>query len=403
MEETIRHCILKDGKKIAAYSILLNLILAAGKGMIAIFSGSLAVMAETIHSLTDVLGSVAVWAGIRLSQKKSPDFPWGFYKIENIAAAVSAIFMLIMAYEVAKKALFQDTGTISHLHISVVILSLTALPIFLFGRYEKGKAAELHSPSLAADAQNWMTDLAPLGIVIAGMAGTAVYAHLDRVAAGVIVVFIVSASYRIIKDSLKSLLDASVDQATIEKIRGIIVAFEDVEEIVSLHARNSGSFIFVHLEIRLSMKKLKEAHDLSDSIEEAIRTEIPFVERVVIHYEPVRKSIVRCAVPLENREGHISEHFGSAPFIAVWEEKASRGPVISQDILENHFIHIEKGKGIKLAEYLVAKKVDILYLKSPFDGKGPAYVFANAETEIQTTKSKLLHDLIGQEKESSIP
>jgi len=67
----------EDGKKVALYSIFLNIVLVFAKGGIALLSGSTAVLAETIHSFTDVLGSLTVLIGISISKKKSPSFPWG--------------------------------------------------------------------------------------------------------------------------------------------------------------------------------------------------------------------------------------------------------------------------------------------------------------------------------------
>jgi len=146
--------------------------------------------------------------------------------------------------------------------------------------------------------------------------------------------------------------------------------------------------------LRFSLKKLKDAHLIADNIERNIKKGIPFVERFTIHYEPVKKDYQRYAVPLSNREGNISEHFGSAPFIAVWDKRIADAAVLSQEIVENPFILLEKGKGIKLAEYLIEKDIDILYTKEPFEGKGPEYVFSDAEVEVIKTDLINLNDLI---------
>ena len=66
----------EDGKKVAPYSIFLNIVLVFAKAGIALLSGSTAVLAETIHSFTDVIGSLAIRVGITISLKKSPSFPW---------------------------------------------------------------------------------------------------------------------------------------------------------------------------------------------------------------------------------------------------------------------------------------------------------------------------------------
>ncbi|MBE0425903.1 MAG: cation diffusion facilitator family transporter [Nitrospirae bacterium] len=392
--------LLEDGRKIAAYSAGLNLCLASIKGGLAFLSGSKALLAETIHSFTDVIGSLAVWIGIVISRKRSPSFPWGLYKVENIAAVVSAFFILLAAYEVAKSTFISKDVEITHINVSLVILFLMVIPIVLFALYEKKEAVRLNSPSLLADARNRLTDIAPLVIVIAGLAGTRVYPHADKIAAVIIIIFILKASYEIVKDSMKSLLDASVDSLTIKKIREVVGNFKEVEEITALHARNSGSFIFIHLNLRLSVKRLKEAHKISGIVEETIKEEIPFVERVVIHYEPEKKDFVRYAVPLANKEGEISEHFSSAPFIALWDKKILKDVLLNQEVFGNPFLDLEKGKGIRLAEFLVEKGVDILVLKKYFEHKGPEYVLSNAEIEIQKRDVNFLKELVDFGKES---
>jgi divalent metal cation (Fe/Co/Zn/Cd) transporter len=157
-----------------------------------------------------------------------------------------------------------------------------------------------------------------MGVVIGGLACTLVYPYADKIAAIIVIIFIIRAGFGILKDSMKSLLDASVDNITLNKIREVVNSFKEVEKITALNARNSGRFIFVHLDLRLSVKKLKDAYQIANAVEKAIRKEIHFVERVIIHYEPEKKDYVRYAVPLVNREGEISEHFGEAPFIALW-------------------------------------------------------------------------------------
>jgi divalent metal cation (Fe/Co/Zn/Cd) transporter len=69
-------------------SIGVNVILTALNLSIAYASGSLAVVAEIVHNLADLMASVAVLAGLRLSQRKSHKFPYGLYKVENVVAAI---------------------------------------------------------------------------------------------------------------------------------------------------------------------------------------------------------------------------------------------------------------------------------------------------------------------------
>jgi len=384
--------------KIAGYSTILNAALVTAKGVLAFFTGSTALLAETIHSITDLIGSIFVLGGIALSRKRSPSFPWGLYKVENIAAIVSAFFIFFMAYEIGKDVFLSGTKQIRHINFTIIIMLFMTIPIFIFAQYEKRKAAALNSPSLMADSKHWLIDIASIGVVTSGLAGMHVYPYADKIAAAIVIAFISKTGFSIIKDSMKSLLDASVDAKTREKIKGILKRFSEVEEVKSLNARNSGSFIFVHLDIRLSIRKLEEAHHLADRVESAIRKEIPFVERVSIHYEPTKRECTKYAVPLTNREGKLSGHFGSAPFIGIWSKTNNNGDIISQQVLDNPSLQMEKGKGIKLAEVLAEKGVNVLYIRKPFEGKGPEYVFSNSEVEVRITDKEtikqLIHDII---------
>ncbi|OGP15696.1 MAG: hypothetical protein A2052_07475 [Deltaproteobacteria bacterium GWA2_54_12] len=321
-----------DGGKVAACSVFVNVALAAAKALIAFYSGSAAVLSEAVHSLTDVVASLSVWTGIKLSRVKSPSFPWGLYKAENIAAVVTALFIFLMAYEIAKEAVLGEHRSLSNIGLSITALFLMAVPVYLFTRYEKKRARELNSPSLLADAEHWLTDILSIGVVIAGLAASRYTPYADRVASIIVIFLVLRIGYRILKDSMKSLLDASVDAGTLDKIRKTVERFAEVREVRSLNARNSGSFIFVHMDLRLSARRLKEAHRSADAIEKAVRNEVPFIEEVSIHYEPVKKDFVRCAATLSGRDGAVSPHFGNAPFVILWD-KDGDGKVISKEVV----------------------------------------------------------------------
>ena len=87
-----------DPSKVAFYSTLLNTLVAAMKGILAYLSGSSALLADMVHGLSDTLASLLVLAGIWLSKRKSEDFPWGLYKVENLVALVSALFIFFAGW-----------------------------------------------------------------------------------------------------------------------------------------------------------------------------------------------------------------------------------------------------------------------------------------------------------------
>jgi cation diffusion facilitator family transporter len=382
----------------AVLSLGLNSLLTTAKFILYPLTGSSAIFAEAVHSLTDVVGSLIVIGGLYLSEKRSEQFPWGLYKIENFVALILSGLIFFTAFEIAKLA-FMPVTQLKNLDIGMVAIFIMALPNLVFYKYESRIAKALNSPSLMADAKDWKMDALSMIVVGAGVMGARfAYPVMDRMAAVLVLLTVIRSGYRILKGSVKSLLDASVDNPTLDRMRSVIQGFGQVKEIVKLTARNSGRFIFVTVVLKLAAKRLHEAHIIVSAIEREIKDRIPFVDRVIIHYEPVEKSYLRYAAPLSNRVGEISEHFAKAPFIALWDKRLD-GTVSTPEVLENPFLDLEKGKGILLAEMLVERGTDILYTKEDFKGKGPKHVLSEADVEVRKTDLKALDEMIELDKQ----
>jgi len=199
------------------------------------------------------------------------------------------------------------------------------------------------------------------------------------------VFFIAKTGWDLLQDGMRVLLDASLDADTLDKVRQIIKNDPATVQINKLTGRNSGRFRFLEAEVVLRSVNLKKAHFASERIENNIRTEVPHIERVLIHYEPVITNLRRDAFPLAEEKGLLSEHLGEAPYFALLTVRLSDGAIENQEILKNPYLEISKAKGIKVAEWLVSHKVDRVMLKEDLNGKGPEYVFANAGVEMVLT------------------
>jgi cation diffusion facilitator family transporter len=384
-----------DPSRIALYSTILNIFVAGAKGWLAYRSGSSALLADMVHGLSDTLASLLVLAGIWLSKRKSEDFPWGLYKVENFVALVSALFIFFAGYEIVhyvfrKKTLLE----IAYFYPSVLGLIGIIVIIFLFSRYEARRARNLNSPSLLADASHWRSDIASTSIVLFALFGSWVgYPVIDRIAAVVMVAYIAKVGWDILKNSMRPLLDASVGPDTLQQIREVILRFGPVREIQSLQGRNSGRYIFVHAKLVFATKKFSQAHQLSEEVERAVRKEIPLVERMIIHYEPPKKDFIMQAIPVEADRKTVSEHFGEAPYFCLARTSTTGRGILDFQFLPNPYLHEEKGKGIKASEWLVENGVDKVYTRKPFEGKGPSYVFASAEVEVRVTDARTVEEI----------
>jgi len=273
-------------RKISLYSIGVNLLLSIIKVVGGKLSGSAALMADGIHSLSDLAASMSVFVGITISNKKSETFPFGLYKVENLVALVSAFAIFIAGYEIAKDVFFGESMIIKNLPIALGVLAFTALVTYLYSRWEKKMAIELNSPSLLADAEHIKVDFYTALVVLVGVLGQYFgYPIIEKIAVAIVVYFIFHSGFEILKEAIKVLLDASIDSETIEKVKSIVNEEPLVDEIKLITGRNSGSYTFLQLDLDVKTDSLKEAHDLAHKIEDNIKEKMPFVEKVIVHFE----------------------------------------------------------------------------------------------------------------------
>jgi cation diffusion facilitator family transporter len=102
----------EKSEKVAALSIFINIALLAIKYTFAMLSGSVGLAADAIHSSSDVLASLTVFAGLKISRRRSKRFPYGLYKVENLASLIVAIAILLAGYGIAKSALFRSAESV---------------------------------------------------------------------------------------------------------------------------------------------------------------------------------------------------------------------------------------------------------------------------------------------------
>ncbi|MCF8078571.1 MAG: cation diffusion facilitator family transporter [Desulfobacterales bacterium] len=388
-------------QQVALYALLLNLILAAAKAVMAAYSGSLALTASAIDSGTDAVASLVLLGGLRLSSRKTPKFPLGLYKIENVLSVVVALFIFLAGYEILQEAFSVDAP---RPHVSALILGLQAaatLSILIFGRYALKVGRHTGSPTLTAEGRHRQVDALSSLIVLVSL----VFAYadvqwapmgvgIDQAAAVLVLVFIAHTGWELLSDGMRVLLDASIDFETLEQIRKIVEKDPMVAEVKNLVGRNAGRFRFLNIRITVRATDLGKAHQVSDRIEQKIRRRISHVEGVTIHYEPQAAAYRLIAVPLANRQGDISDHFGESPFFAIIKIRNADRRIQEQRVMENPHRQLERGKGLRVAEWLVRQKIDEVRIREEIKHKGPGYVFADAGLRIVRTGAGQLEDVV---------
>ena len=376
------------------YSVAINIILVAINAGLAVASGSLAVRAEMVHNLVDLLTAIGVVIGLKLSTRKSKSFPYGLYKLETVVTVVLAGMTFLTAYEIACEALFSTAGeaTVDLWMLGGVIVA-TAIPL-VFSHYELRAGKTANSPALIADAKEYRAHVFTTGTVFAALLAQWFNLRLDRIAALIIVIAIAKTGWDLLSDGMRVLLDASLDPDTILQIRQIITADPAVAEMEWVTGRNAGRYRFVETELTLRVRELERAEAVTRRVEAQIREAVPYIERVLIHAEPMQRIYLRYAVPLADPGGAISPHFGEAPFFALVRVRLTDGSIEEQQIVANPHLAEEKAKGIHVAEWLIGQKTDVVLLKESLQGKGPVYAFGDAGVEMRETTAETLQEAV---------
>jgi cation diffusion facilitator family transporter len=391
---------------IALYAFLLNLGLAVMKGILAFYSSSLAVTVGAIDSGTDAVASLILYGGLKLSTRKTPSFPLGLYKIENLISVVIAFFIFFAGYEIALQVIRPASASPNISIHTVLLLSAGVVATYLFGRYAIRIGRRTQSPFLMAEARHRQVDVLSSIVVVASVLTG--YFHwnytffgisTDQIAAAVVLIFIAWAGWELLVDGMRVLLDASIDFETLDQVKRILEGHPMVVKVTSLIGRNAGRFRFLQTSIILRTGDLQKAHQISQILEEEIHRKVPHVERVMIHYEPQPHTHTRIAVPLADREGSISDHFGASPYFAFVTVRLEDRAVESREVVENPHRAVDVAKGIRVAEWLVKQNVDHVLMKEDLSRKGPGYVLSNAGILSTVTSASLIDKAI----EAAIP
>jgi predicted Fe-Mo cluster-binding NifX family protein len=149
--------------------------------------------------------------------------------------------------------------------------------------------------------------------------------------------------------------------------------------------RNAGRYRFLEATVGARVRELGQADAVSRRLEHALRTEIPFLERALVEVRPVRKEIVRLALPLSAPDGPPSNYFGTAPYYLFVDKRRADGELVRESVEKNPFSGDPKGRGIKVAHWLLDHGVDLLVTLDDIGERGPGYALGEAGVEVVLT------------------
>ncbi|SFG59082.1 cation diffusion facilitator family transporter [Halobacillus alkaliphilus] len=283
---------IKKGEKGAWISIIVYLVLAAAKLTIASIGNSEALRADGLNNTTDVIASVAVLIGLKISRKPpDQDHHYGHFRAETIASLVAAFIMMTVGIEVIIGTI-QDiiNQEVSEPRLLTAWTALAAAAIMYFVyRYNLKLSRKIDSNALYAAAQDNRSDaLVSIGAAI-GIFGSQFGAFwLDPLAGLIVGLIICKTAWDIFRDSTHSLTDG-FDEEEIESIRDTISKHPDVWAVKDVKARLQGNQTLVEATIHVNPHiTIEQGHTITDDVENTLEKE----HRILyahIHIEPFEK------------------------------------------------------------------------------------------------------------------
>ncbi len=390
-------------EKAAVISALGNAFVSVIKFAAGTAFGSVALIADAIHSFTDIIGSIAVFFGVRFADVKSEKFPYGLYKIENLVSLFIALIIFWSGIEIALESIAKLSAPTQVTNFEAILVAIVALAIvYALAKYKEKVGKTEHSPSMISEAKHSMLDAyGSVGVVAAIGLSLAGFPIFDPLIGLVIAVLVFKAGLEIFIDSTKVLLDISLDYKTMKKIEKIASAQSGIK-IKEILARNSGRYIFVDLKLETGLKDLKRVDQIHKQCETNIMKAVPRIDKIMVDIHYKKKPVLVYAAALEKRseKSPIVREFGTAKFFGIFkaENRAGKSELVENKIIENPYWKSEERKGILAAQLLAKNKVDVLFSREEMRKGGAFYALQESFVEMRKTEKKTFNELLEEFK-----
>jgi len=281
--------------KVSINTIIGNVILSIIKLLAGIFGKSMAMISDSVHSISDVLSTFIVMVGIKISNKVNDDeHQYGHERLECVASIILSCMLFItgilIGYQgiesiIQKKEI--ATPTLFALIMAIVSILIKECMYWYTRKYAK----LINSNALMADAWHHRSDaLSSIGSLIGIVGSMLGFKLLDSIASIIICIFILKVAIDIFKDSVNKMVDKACSKETIENYKKIIKKIKGVKRIDLIKSRLFGNKIYLDVEISVDGNlKLVDAHNISHKVHDKLESSDKNIKHCMIHVNPYEK------------------------------------------------------------------------------------------------------------------
>lgn len=280
---------LRAGEKGAWLSIGTYIILSAVKLVIGYFGSSEALKADGLNNTTDIIASIAVLIGLRISQRPPDDnHQYGHLRAETVASLIASFIMMVVGLEVliiSGMNIFNPVRDTPSTLTALVALAC-ALVMYVVYRYNLALSEKIKSSAVKAAAYDNRSDaLVSLGTAIGIFASIIGFPIIDTITALIVGLIIIKTALEIFWESVQTLTDA-FDTEKLETLSVLVKNVDGVIELVDLKGRTHGNATFIEVTVTVNpYLNVWESHDITENIEKTVRKLNPYCT-VLVHIEP---------------------------------------------------------------------------------------------------------------------
>ncbi len=276
----------------AGVSIIVNVLLFLLKLLLGLFINSIALIADGVHSLSDVSTSGVVIFGFRIATKKpDKEHPYGHGRVEHIATLIIAILLILVGIGFIQQSIERiiNLETIKHgeyaIIISIIVI-ISAILKELMARYSNTIAKKINSDVLKADAWHHRSDaISSIGVAIGILGARYGFPILDPIFGIIVSAIIIYVGINLVRTASNFLIGKSPDQELIKQIKTIAQKTDKVIGIhdISIHDYGTTKILTLHAEVNSNLP-LNEAHKIADNLENNIHIITRY--STIIHLDP---------------------------------------------------------------------------------------------------------------------
>ncbi len=283
---------LKYGIVSSCYGIITNLILFAGKLLLGLISGSIAIISDAVNNLSDGISSGVTLVGFKLSSKPADsEHPFGHARYEYISALIVAFLICIVGVFLGKSS-FDKILNPQTIHVNWVIIVVLAVSVLIkFSQYliYRKFSKAIDSDSIMANSVDARNDtIVTLATLTAMIIIWTCNFNIDAYVGLAVAIVIVVSGFRVLLETINPLLGEKPDKELVVKIKKKLCSYDGVlgfhELMIHSYGKNK-NFVTVHIEVSADVDPLI-THDLIDDIEEDFLND--FGLHIVIHSDPIQ-------------------------------------------------------------------------------------------------------------------